>query len=187
MFKAKVLTDFLEKKDCEYLINVITNSDLWESGGSEFWDNRVINYEKILKYDRESAIIMLDANIRCGQYIKDQYNLDQDVYSDTLQLIRWFPGMEQPPHADDMTNTEVKGFEHRVFGSIIYLNDDYSGGHTYYPDHNFEIVPKAGQLAIHPGDPDHLHGVTKIENKMRYTIASFWTYDKSRANDWPLY
>ena len=187
MFNAKVLPEFLAKEDYEYLLNIIKDINVWENAGSEFWNNRVINYSTMLKHNRDAAIIMLDSNIRCAQYIKNEYNLDTNVYSDTLQVIRWFPGMEQPPHADDMTNTETKGFEHRVFGSIIYLNDNYVGGHTYYPNHNFEVIPKAGQLAIHPGDPEHLHGVTKIENEMRYTIASFWTYDKNRANDWPLY
>ena len=39
---------------------------------------------------------------------------------------------------------------------------------------------------MHPGDPEHLHGVTKIEGGMRYTIASFWTYEKERSHDWPV-
>jgi hypothetical protein len=186
MFKANILQDFISKEDREYLVNAAINSDLWESGGSEFWDDRVINYHSIGQYDRNAAVIMLDANIRCGERIKELFNLEE-VYSDTLQIIRWFPGMEQPPHADDMSNTDIVGFNHRAFGSIIYLNDEYSGGHTYYPNFDFEVIPKAGALAIHPGDPEHLHGVTKIEDGMRYTIASFWTQDKGKGYDWPVY
>jgi len=187
MFSAKVINEFVSKKDCTYLIETAIKSNLWQNVESEFWNNRIINYDKILNFDRDAAIIMLDANIRCGQKIKEEFDLDVPVYSDTLQIIRWFPGMEQTPHADDMTNTNIQGFQHRVFGSIIYLNDDYKGGHTYYPDHNFEIIPKSGSLAIHPGDPEHLHGVTKIENEIRYTIASFWTYEKGKSHDWSLY
>ena len=186
MFNPKVVDNFLDEKDSQYLVDFLSTSDLWVSGGSEFWDNRVINYHDVLRSDREAAVIMLDANIRCKQTIKNLYDLEKDVYSDTLQLVRWFPGMEQPPHADDMTNTDVHGFEHRVFGSIVYLNDNYSGGHTYYPKHNFDITPKSGSLAIHPGDPEHLHGVTKIEESIRYTMASFWTFEKDRSHDWPI-
>jgi hypothetical protein len=188
MFNAKVVESFLPKEDCSYLIESAIKHNLWENGGSNgFWDNRVTNYHKMLKADKDAAVIMLDANIRCAQKIKEEFNLDVPVYSDTLQIIRWFPGMEQPPHADDMSNTDVQGFDHRVFGSIIYLNDDYDGGHTYYPNHNFDISPKIGSLAIHPGDPEHLHGVTKIENGIRYTIASFWTFDKGKSFDWQLH
>jgi hypothetical protein len=129
---------------------------------------------------------MLDANIRCKEKIKELYDVE-DVYSDTLQIVRWFPEMEQPPHADDMTNTDIKGLEHRAYGSIIYLNDNYEGGKTYYPNFDVSITPKVGNLAIHPGDPEHLHGVTKIQDGMRYTIASFWTLNKLHSHDWPIF
>jgi hypothetical protein len=187
MLNAKFIKNFVSAEDCEYLISVATRLENWESGGGAFWDNRVLNYTSILKLDRDAAIIMLDANIRCGQAIKEEYSLDDSVYSDTLQVVRWFPGMEQPPHADDMTNTDINGFQHRSYGSIIYLNDSYSGGHTYYPNFNFDIKPEAGALAIHPGDPEHLHGVTQVQDGIRYTIASFWTLDRSKAHDWSIY
>jgi len=187
MLNAKVTEGFVSDDDCQYLISVVKDSDLWESGGSDFWDNRVINYAKLLVVDKKAASILLDANLRCGALIQELYNTAQPAYSDTLQIVRWFPGMEQPPHADDMSNTDIEGFDHRAFGSIIYLNDDYVGGKTIYPNFNFEVTPKTGSLAIHPGDAEHLHGVSKIENSMRYTIASFWTLDKGKSYDWTIY
>ena len=91
--------------------------------------------------------------------------------------------MNQPPHCDDMSDSkkENKNFNHRYFGCVIYLNDDYIGGETFYPDHNFKIVPKSGTLAIHLGDCNHRHGVTEVKENTRYTIASFWSFDKMRA------
>jgi hypothetical protein len=41
-------------------------------------------------------------------------------------------------------------------------------------------------LAVHPGDPEHLHGVTKVENGMRYTLASFWTQEEEYFDGWVL-
>lgn len=185
MFNAKIFNDFISKNDCEYLVIKSIESGLWENAGNSFWDNRVINYAKMLKFDKKSAEIMKDVNLRCALTIQEQYR--ETVYSDTLQIIRWFPEMEQIPHADDMTNTDIVGFEHRAYGSILYLNEDYSGGHTYYPNFNFEITPKAGTLAIHPGDPEHLHGVTKVKDGIRYTIASFWTKEMSKSHEWSIY
>jgi hypothetical protein len=187
MFNAKTFSGFIPLDKCQYLIKAAIRSEAWESGGSEFWDNRVINYSRLREFDYVAADIMLEANVRCKAAIREAYELDQDVYSDTLQVIRWFEGMSQTPHADDMSNTDIKGFDHRVFGSIIYLNDDYAGGHTYYPNFDIEVTPEAGKLAVHPGDPEHLHGVTAIESGMRYTIASFWTFDKAKAHDWSIY
>jgi hypothetical protein len=95
----------------------------------------------MIKYNANAANIMINAKDSCSEKIKNFYNIKDPIYADLIQIVRWFPGMEQPPHADDMTNTDVKGFEERAFGSIIYLNDNYSGGHTFYPNFNFEIIP----------------------------------------------
>lgn len=185
MFNAKVIPNFLSEDDCKYIVDVISMVEPWEGAGNEFWDNRALNLPNIRKnIDPKVADLVGAAITKLKTTMMSEYGLDKEVYQDTAQIIRWFPGMEQPPHADDMTNTEHRGFEHRVFGAIIYLNDNYSGGHTYYPQHNFEVVPKMGTLAIHPGDTDHIHGVTKIEGSIRYTIASFWCYDKFR--EFPL-
>jgi hypothetical protein len=186
VFSAKVFDNIISKNDCDYLIDSAVYSDLWSTGGNEFWNNRVIGYDSMLGFDKKSAKIMYDANMSCRQIIKDSYGLENEVYSDTLQIIRWFPGMEQTPHADDMSNTSIPGFDHREFGSIIYLNENYSGGQTYYPNFDIYITPKAGSIAIHPGDVEHLHGVTKIEGETRYTIASFLTSRKEMSHEWQL-
>lgn len=187
MFNAKTFDGFLSPDKCEFLINSANQANLWGGGGAEFWAGRVTDFQYLKKVNKEAASILVDANNRCKEAIKETYNLDKDIYSDTLQIIRWFENMSQPPHADDMSNTEVVGYSHRVFGSIIYLNSSYSGGHTYYPNYNIEVTPEVGKLAVHPGDPNHLHGVTTITGGMRYTIASFWTYDKEKSFEWTIH
>jgi len=172
MYNGITVDGFLTKDQCSYIIEEAISSDLWEESEDRFWTNRLINYHLMYKHNTTVADMMMDANIRCKAAIKEKYKID--VSSDTLQIVRWFPGMEQGLHADDMTNTEHKGLEHRLFGSIIYLNDGYQGGQTYYGNFDIQVTPKVGTLAIHPGDPEHLHGVTKIEGGTRYTIASFW-------------
>jgi hypothetical protein len=104
-------------------------------------------------------------------------------------VLKYLPGAALGMHNDNDTNFRVidgqRYFSQRevamyqVVNAIIYLNDDYEGGHTYYPNFNFDITPKSGSLAVHPGNVDHLHGVTEVKNLMRYTIASFWTKQKN--------
>lgn len=189
MFNGRIFENFLNKKDCEYLIQTAIDLSLWSNSDNEFWDNRLTQYHDILKHDKRAGEIMLDVNNRCKEKIKAEYSLQIPIYSDTLQIVRWFPGTEQPPHADNMDfegalEHDHKINKHRVFGSIIYLNSNYVGGNTYYPNFNFSIVPKSGSLAVHPADSKHLHGVTKIEDSIRYTIASFWTHDPLKCGFW---
>jgi len=181
MFNAKTQDNFLSLEDTTKIVEALSTTDGWEKSPVEFWDNRVININAVDRlFGPDISSIVLDSTMKVKDFISKEYGLEEELVADIVTLCRWFPGMEQPPHADDMTNSEVKGFEHRVFGAIIYLNDNYEGGKTYYPTHGVEITPKAGSLAVHPGDPEHLHGVTKVEGNVRYTIASFWAYDKNK-------
>lgn len=191
MFNAKTIPNFISKADCDMLIDFATKIDPWEKDGSDsFWDNRSLNAVTIYQqHSQEVGQFLYNLRLRISDAIKTLYGVEE-IYPDLTQIVRWYPGQEQSPHADDMTDHEgpdVEWFSHRHFGSILYLNDNYSGGHTYYPQHGTEIIPVAGTLAIHPGTPDHLHGVTKIEDNIRYTIASFWTKDRSYFDNWSIY
>lgn len=187
MFNAKTVDSIVSKEECDYLIKVVKDVEPWQTGGSEFWTNRTLNAEYIYKnIDKDAGILLYSIKERTKNSILKLYD-EKEIYSDLFQIVRWFPETEQPPHADDMTDSEGNDwFHHRHYGAILYLNDDYEGGHTFYPQHNFEVIPKSGTLAIHPGDPDHLHGVTKIKKIKRYTIASFWTKEKEYADGWEL-
>jgi prolyl 4-hydroxylase len=189
MFNAKTVDNFLSIEESNNIIEFAKAIETWETGDASFWSNRCLSALNVYEnYDKDMGILLYNIREKVGQEIKRLYGLPE-VYPDLFQIIRWFPGMEQAPHADDMTDSpdhNVDWFQHREFGAIVYLNDNYSGGHTYYPNHNFDIKPEAGKLAIHPGDPEHLHGVTKIEDGTRYTLASFWTQDKKYFDGWVL-
>lgn len=188
MFNAKIKEGFVSSEDVDLILSAISGIENWESGGNEYWDNRCLNLHTITNsIDLKCGNVIESIIFSIKNFIEEEYNLDSEVFPDTIQVVRWFPGMEQHPHADDMTNTEIKGFEHRVFASIVYLNDGYSGGETYYPQYEISIKPKSGQLAVHPGDTDHIHGVSKVEDGMRYTIAAFWTYDRNKLDGWSIH
>jgi hypothetical protein len=188
-YRGMLVENFLSSEENSVILDFAKTTDSWErSEPGSFWDNRVVNAQNIYRnHNKEVGLLMLQIRNRAAEKIKEQYGL-LEVYPDVMVLARWFPGQEQPPHADDMRNVDGhEAFHHREFGSIIYLNEDYSGGHTFYPDHSIEVTPKAGMLAVHPASTDHFHGVTKVEGGMRYTIASFWTTQKQFNDQWELY
>jgi hypothetical protein len=49
------------------------------------------------------------------------------------------------------------GMAERFAVWMIYLNDDFEGGSTYFPHQDVEIKPKAGMLAIWPAAYTHQH------------------------------
>lgn len=190
MFNAKIQTNFLTKEEIDTLLDFAKNKEEWENGGSDFWDNRSLNAPILMRSqsekDRQIGTMLYNISERMGYVLKSLYK-EKEIYCDTFQIVRWFDGQEQPPHCDDMRNHDhtqevFKAYHHRDFGAIVYLNNDYEGGRTFYPQHSEEIIPEPGKLAIHPGGTDHMHGVTKVVGGTRYTLASFWTRDKRYEN-----
>jgi hypothetical protein len=186
LLNLKTVQDFISKEDAEEIIYFVSKIEKWEdSEGTSFWSNRCLSAQNIYNnYNKDMGKYLYDLRSRIEENIKSHYGLDE-VFPDLLQVIRWFPGMEQAPHSDNMKNTEHSAVhQHRDYGAVLYLNDNFSGGKTFYPQYDFEISPEAGKLAIHPAETDHMHGVTKVEDGVRYTIVSFWTKDKAHFDNW---
>lgn len=62
--------------------------------------------------------------------------------------------------------------EDAVYGMIIYINDDYSGGEIFYTKQNITYKPVAGDLIIHSAEDHCEHGVNPVKTNVRYSISS---------------
>ena len=166
--------EFLDKSLCNCLNFCLSNFSDWDSGYIDFWKNRTLSFSnsnRILEMENCKAIVEI---IR--EKIKNTYGV-KDAYCDTIDFIKWPIGSSQPPHFD-----KISGLDHREWGSVIYINSNYQGGETFYPDLDIKITPESGKIVIHPGDVDFMHGVSGVIGNDRFTIASFWTSDLSKAS-----
>lgn len=118
-------------------------------------------------------------------------------------LHRWRVGREQLPHIDYYLEDEEHDFEmlekynlpkeklesfakdffDKHYSTLVYFNDDYVGGELYMPQHEFEIKPEPGMLIAFKGDENHLHGVKKVTEGIRYTWSVFWTSTQWAVNN----
>ena len=180
-FQGKTFDNILSKSECQSIIDFIEKNNRWDYAGHEFWDNRVLNLQSIKNQNNDISVLLLNVLDKIKQSIVNAYNVDKEIYPDILQVVKWPVGMEQPVHADCCYES---GHEHptpwRIFGAVLYLNDDFEGGETYYPEHDIKISPETGKLALHWADLNHSHGVTKVKGNTRYTVISFWSFDKSK-------
>lgn len=114
---------------------------------------------------------------------------DQVVWPEMISIARWHLGGIQAPHVDTYSNDEfrennVDENPSREWTCILYLNDDYSGGETYFPpceQYPFggQIEPKAGSGLLFQGIYIP-HGVFKIRRNYRYTVAFWFTTNQER-------
>lgn len=186
MFNIREIKNFLSKEECLYIIDSINKINTWiKYPNDPFWNERVFDIYSQPQDSKLKNIMSLKLK-DVKQIIKKEYN--ENVYADVFEITRWYPGMSQIPHIDDETNRypdDNNPFIYRKYGAVIYLNDTYDGGETFYPLQNIKVNPVAGKLIIHPaGGEEHMHGVTEIKNGMRYTISSFWATDKQHSHEY---
>ena len=154
----------------------ISNETFWEGRIVRGHDVEVLGVRYLMLYKRELI----------KRLIHIHYDAELPLYSDTLDLVRWLKLYELRPHADNShPNGEPNQYPWREFASVTYLSDsdrDYKGGQVYFPQWEFESEMKPGSVCIAPGGLEHMHGVREVTEGVRYTIASFYTHDKTKAD-----
>ena len=79
----------------------------------------------------------------------------------------------------------VKKSPRREWTCILYLNDDYTGGETYFPPSDY--YPFGTQIEKEVGDGllfqgiYHGHGVFKVRKAPRHTLAIWFSEDMNHA------
>jgi predicted 2-oxoglutarate/Fe(II)-dependent dioxygenase YbiX len=77
-----------------------------------------------------------------------------------------------------MENKTLHVDRFREMSMIAAINDDYDGGEICFPDQNFEIKLKKGQVLLFPPYWTHPHRTNKPKNgTFRYTITTWLTVD----------
>ena len=124
-----------------------------------------------------------DDIVRYGKTLSDQMALTGGLGADpkklnkiSLQLnnsiVDYFQIVKWPaPNEGKSLHTDVAR-SHTSLSSIIYLNDEFEGGHTYFED-GTSFAPLTGRAIFFDGQY-FVHGVSKIKNKDRYTVATWF-------------
>ncbi len=108
-------------------------------------------------------------------------------------VLNYQKGEEYKPHFDFITASDANAAElnttgQRVTTVLIYLNDDYDGGETHFPNLNWKFKGKTGDALVfwnigENGEPDRktLHAGLPVKKGEK------WLYSKwVRANPYPL-
>jgi hypothetical protein len=184
------LENFMTNEEIAVLNDFIRNNNEWDitethynDNGtiiydSGYWDNRVATYPTINKTDPEIVKVIEVMVARLKVEVDSFFCVDARPTSPAL--VRWLPGQLQMPHADKELHDgpdagQPNDFPWYDIAGLFYINDDYEGGELYFPNQGIQFKPKAGAAYFFPGDKNYIHGVTKIESGIRYTVPFFWT------------
>lgn len=102
---------------------------------------------------------------------------------ETLQVLRYREGQEYKPHTDAVPGLENQ----RVMTMLVYLNDDFEGGETAFPELRITIRPKRGEGLLFRNvdpqgrpDPRLLHAGVPVRSGVKL-LASRWIRERPYA------
>ena len=134
---------------------------------------------------RTSSTAFIENNQQIGEQlrIKLSTDLEWDLNNfEKIQFTSYTHGEEYSPHYDAFEHKIISNkIRQRLFTSIIYLNDNFKGGHTTFPKLNIDVKPEKGAMLLFSNcinstnflNPFMLHGSTPIESGKK-NILTTW-------------
>jgi len=101
-----------------------------------------------------------------------QYNRFLDVTHDSgFEMLRYEEGQHFGMHTDAILGRH-EGL--RQLSALIYLNDDYEGGETYFPRQQIKFKAKAGDLLLFPSTFCYPHEALPVTKGVKYAIVTWF-------------
>ena len=119
-----------------------------------------------------------DARLRWMQHRISDIFLHPMDRIESMQVLRYEKGEEYKPHCDFFN---YRGGKHvtendRVATALTYLNEDFEGGGTWFPQLNITIQPKRGSVLYweyYASDPLTLHAGLPVESGVKFAATSW--------------
>ncbi len=93
-----------------------------------------------------------------------------------LQVLRYGPGQQYKPHLDAIPGMPNQ----RSLTALVYLNDDYAGGNTYFTKLDINVRGETGDGLVFSNalpdgspDPETIHSGMPVESGTKF-LASKW-------------
>ena len=141
-----IIDNFLSEAECHDLINFYKEN---EKFANKFRDVYPLELSK-------KHYLKLKLN-----KIAKEFNSQIDWF----QIVKWPIGAYQKIHFDTASDKTT-------LSSIVYLNDEFEGGQTYFEEGTI-FKPKIGRGLFFNGQY-YKHGVTPVKNHTRYVVAAWY-------------
>ena len=89
-----------------------------------------------------------------------------------FQLLRYKPGQHFHEHIDNIAGHPTWG--QRQLSTVLYLNDDYTGGEIQFPRQKKTLKPKAGDVVLFPSHFTHPHASLDVKEGTKLAVVSWF-------------
>ncbi len=190
-YEIKEIPDFLTSEECDLIMKLssdkLETSRVYSSDADLVSDVRK-SEQCWLKDDVDDLIKKI--SLRIAEITETEMK-DQEEF----QVVKYPPGGYYRAHYDacDWRKEDCSRFEGdrgtRFITFIIYLNDNFEGGETYFPNIDKKVSPKKGKAAIFYDTGEDgvvldksLHGGLDVANGEKW-ICNKWIRRKVEKSD----
>jgi len=148
--KTLILDNFLTHHECNSIIRFYKENE-----------ENVFNYRDVFPLNCNAI------NIKLSSLTAKLFEVSKLFESqiDWFQIVRWPKNSFQELHFDSAS-------KETTLSSIVYLNDNFKGGQTFFEDGTI-FQPVKGRGLFFDGQY-HKHGVKKIEDVDRFVVATWY-------------
>lgn len=174
----KIIPNVLSSQECYTLLRELDPIDLTIDVNYYSQDtNRIKKYPFGIKYIRDNQI---DNKTGYAVYplVENLLQRIEPVGELVSCTIVYYPsGSKNAQHSDNskitIVNNEmvVEKINNWEYTGILFLNDDFDGGHLVYPDQGCDIKPTIGTMVIAPAGIDYTHYVSEVVNGDRFVLV----------------
>lgn len=112
------------------------------------------------------------------------------IYPEFTDIVLWRAGRKMSRHLDDGQGSDPRTREHlksRVVSSVLYINDDYTGGETFIATEqgtDYISQPRAGSMVCFLSNEQNKHGVNEIMSGNRLVVSIWYCeqFEKSETH-----
>ena len=188
-FRPLRLEKFFTKRDCEGLID---STNGYHQSRTISKDNRIVVDPMTRKSKTRFVSVSDSASHERVIREMNKYMLDSfGVYKSTVQITKYEKTDFFKIHSDALTDDQMPDFgEQRLWTALLYLNDDFKGGQTYFPKIPEIIYPRQGDVIIWPNVDENMkiiqdfdHKSLTVVNGTKYVAVFLFYANISKKND----
>ncbi|MGF1490661.1 MAG: 2OG-Fe(II) oxygenase [Prochloraceae cyanobacterium] len=183
--EISVVEGLLDAELCQHVLQV-TECCQFDRAKIEFEkeDTQIRSNESLYLDDRDSLLRSTNELILSKVTIVQKL-LYQDYgigfpHAETCSILRYQEGQFYKRHIDNILlrsrlDEADRGLPIRDVSVIGYLNEEFSGGETYFDRQDLKFKPKTGDVLVFPAFWTHPHQSLPITEGVKYSFVT-WLY-----------
>ena len=160
--------DYLQPELCQTIINDFEQKGIWQDcttvkdvqlrKSKQIWfsESAFKSYQDLLQYEIVKSVERIWNPWKVGFFTRPA-------------IVKY----EEEGYYGKHFDAGSKEVNNRCVSIIIYLNDNFEGGETYFDRQKCTIKPKTGQVLMFPSGVSHPHSSIEIKKGTKYVIVGW--------------